>query len=243
MRTDDEIQLILSGHKGPREVPLWRLAEYMREFAKLLGEADDVYFSGISKGSVCIAAHSKRGNGLGAAARRAVNVSRGEGNQDSRKSYETIGAMAAKDGRSARLTRRNSVLLHFPTGRLIQPKPLSIRDWGHVVGYVSAIYEDKAEGVKVRIRPLDGGALIYGTAPGHIGDKLAQYFKKTIRIEGVGWWERDQQGAWSVREIEVEGFQPVETVGIRQAVDRLRALPVEWEDDPLDEIWQDIESA
>ncbi|MEO0426710.1 MAG: hypothetical protein AAF160_04620 [Pseudomonadota bacterium] len=243
MKLEDEIQLILAGAKGPRDLPLERMAEYMREFARMLGEPERVLFSGVKEGSVCIAARARLGYGLGPAANRTVSIGRGEGSAESRRAYEKISEMAAADNRRARVQRRHAVLLHFPTGAHANKDRLRVRNRGHVTGQLSGLLEDTATNIRARLRPLDGGALIYCEASYAIGDKLGAHFRKVVRIFGPGWWERKADGTWVCKNIEAESFEPVENIEIRSLIDRLRGLAASHEEDTLEELWTESGTA
>lgn len=238
----DEIELHLSGRK-PQDIPLARLAEYMREFAILLGQPDNVFFSKIEDGSTRILAYAKQGRDLGPAARRAVALSQGEGAIEARRARDKIGGMARTDRRRARVLRNRTTLLH------ISPEPatsteLKVRDRGHITGQLWGILTDSADTMKVRIRPFDGGPQVQCTASVQLAEKIGVHISKPVRAFGSGWWRKGTDEKWICESLEIESIEAVKSHKLSDIFGELRALPLEWDDDPfLDEFWRESRQA
>lgn len=232
MPVSDELIFELKG-KLPQQVALSRMASYMAEFAILVGGRGDALFSDIRRGSVCIATRPGKEMSVGEARNRAILASRGEGPKDAQMAFNRICAMSAEDRLPAKVRSQSGVVLHFPVPKVVRPA-LRIRDTGHVTGELSGIVRDGKDGVKARIRPLDGGPLVYCTADERIGRELGNYFLGCVRVYGSGWWERNQNGEWSCQTLHVESAKKVSTAALNEAFKELRALDITWSDDPFD---------
>ena len=241
----DEIEFYLDGKK-PKDLPLVRLAEYMREFAALLGENENIFFSDVREGSTRIVAYAKQGRNLSPAVNRALALSRGEGPEDARRAHRRIGAMARKDGRrAARITRNKTTLLHIAVPQEIRNSlELRIRDRGHLTGQLWGVLTKDKKTLGVRIRPLDGSAQIQCTASVGIADKLGIHISKPIRVHGPGWWARSPDGEWRCESLEIESVEPVRSVTLIDAFRDLREVDLGWTDDPiLEEFWRESSEA
>lgn len=232
MHDRNELVFELKG-RLPSQTPLSRMAAYMSEFAVLLGGQNSLLFSEVRKGSTCIAARAKQGGALGQARQRAIRASRGEGPKDAQSAFKKLCRLANDDRLPAKIKSRSGVLLYLPSFEPAQ-FPLKVRDSGHVTGELSGIVRDGKSGVKARIRPLDGGPLVYCTADEKIGREMGNYFLSYVRVYGTGWWIRDIDGNWSCESMQVESAQKLENVSISDAIRKIRSLEIDWSDDPFD---------
>lgn len=226
-----ELVLELKG-KEPQQLTLKRVAEYMNEFASFIGSNSETLFSEIRVGSTCIAAQAAAG-GTTKLQKRAIDASRGLGPLDAQKAFMKISEMASQDRLPARFWANRSVILHFPK----PPKkfePLKIWERGHITGVVSGLVGDGKSGVKVRVRPLDGGPLVYCKTNERFGRELGKNFLSCVRVFGPGCWARGVDGTWVCEEIEVEEVIVVEQTQLEDAFASLQELDVTWTDDPFD---------
>lgn len=232
MLSNDEIVFELKGCL-PKQMPLKRLAAYMSEFASMLGGNGDTMFSDIREGSICIVAKPSAGQAIGQHKDRIIKASRNEGSRERHAAFQRICKMASEDRLPARIKTKAATIIHFPAQKPLK-SALKVRDYGHVTGELSGIVKDKRIGVKARIRPLDGGPLVYCTASEEVGRELGNLFLSFVRVYGKGWWIREQDGAWICEGMEIEKVHKLENVTINEAVKRIRELDIEWVDDPLD---------
>ena len=68
-----------------------------------------------------------------------------------------------------------------------------------------------------------------------MGITLREFLDEQIQITGRGTWKRTTDGAWTVNDVTIIDFQPIEK-SFRETVDRLRALDIDWPEDVLGEI-------
>jgi len=218
--------------KLPKQVALSRMASYMAEFATLIGGKGEILFSDVREGSTCIAAKVGKGGSVNQSRERAVLASRGSGPRDAQKAFEKICQMSQEDNLPAKIRANSAIILHFPTPKLVR-SALKIQDYGSLTGELSGIVRDGKAGVKARIRPLDGGPLIYCTADEKTGRELGNYFLGFVRVFGNGWWSRSADGEWFCDSLHVESAYKVNNVSVSEAFKTMRELDVEWSEDPF----------
>lgn len=231
MPAKNELVLELKGVR-PSNLPLARLAAYMREFASLIGDGA-MLFSEIREGSTCVAARAAPGGSLSKARARIERARVGQGPREARSAYRNLCDMTATDGYPGRVREGATTVLHFPQ-RLNNRAHLRVHERGHITGELSGVLRDGEKGkVKARIRPMNGGTFIYCTANETIGKKMGAMFLLTVRVYGAGWWTRNEDGTWVCDSLHVDEVHRVENTDLRRAVDDLRRLDITWEDDPF----------
>lgn len=52
-------------------------------------------------------------------------------------------------------------------------------------------------------------------------------------MSGRGTWSRSPHGKWDIDDFTIIDFAPVASGGLRESVDRLRKIKIDWPDDPI----------
>lgn len=212
------------------------MAEYMAAFSAMLGEPGELYFADIRENCTAIAISAAKGESLSRAKARAIKLAHRCGPPEARRAYDKIANMAFEDRRPARVADAASVILHFPKTPRCEKRPLRLRDTGHVTGELSAILRTR-DGIKARIRPLDGGRYVECVVGEEAARQMRGHLLEVVRVSGPGWWQRFEGGGWFCEElIQIEQVARVETIGLRDAIDRLREQEINWPEDPLDSL-------
>jgi hypothetical protein len=103
-------------------LPMGRLAEYMAEFALLLGEQEHVHFSHLESGSAVLVSNID-GPALPKVAERVQKVREGRAPKEAMQAFRTLDGLLAKDNAVAVLIPPDSAkVVEFP-GRT-RPKPV-----------------------------------------------------------------------------------------------------------------------
>jgi hypothetical protein len=221
----------------PKSLPMSRLAEYLAELAKLMGETERVHFEKLKRGSAIVCAVVER-PAAPKVRRRVVQAKSVEAPDDIRKPYQKLNDLLRIDNSRGDLKVGSAKILKFP-GRDI---PLAER-----IGP----FREHAEidGVLVRIGGTDE------TAHAHIEDAdgqswqcvlsreqarlLAPYlYGLPLRVSGNGRWARNELGKWELVSpgLKIEGFTVLRDEDLGATITRLRAVPGSgWaqEKDPL----------
>lgn len=204
-------------------IPMSRLAEYLGELAKLLGNEDLVHFSHLEKGSTVVVS-SVEESAVPKVAQRLADVRHGSAPKDALKAYKTIDTMLAKDNAVGALTsNEDAQVIPFP-GRT-RPKPVRygpFRERGSVDGTLIRI------GGKDDTIPLllqDGDALISCNTSRETSKRLAQhYMGAPLRVHGDGRWVREETGTWQLLDFYIEDFEVLDDSPLTEVVERLRAV-------------------
>lgn len=54
-----------------------------------------------------------------------------------------------------------------------------------------------------------------------------------MRLSGEGRWERSPQGEWALTSFRIDSFSELDDEPLSETVNKLRAIPVDWGDDPV----------
>lgn len=235
MRTGTEIVWRLRG-KTPETIPMARLAEYMQQLAALLGQQADVRFVRVEKGSLNLHAKTVGGGNAGRVAARIEAVRHRRAPNDAMRAYNRINEMVYEDGGPAHLSGPAQVL-YFPGVKPVEETALRLADYGSVVGRLYALGEGRA-GVSARIRPRNGDSYIPCTASLEVGRNLRDHLFESVKVCGRGIWIESASGLWSCESMHIDQVCQIKQGGLREAIDAVRAIQVDWPDDPLHELYE-----
>lgn len=224
-----EFRWVLKGHT-PDTMPMARLAEYMQEVGKLLGFQDSVFCLRIEAGSVAVVAKTADTSSGGKVAARVEAVRAGAGNADAAKAFDAINRMLCEDAATAFIQRGTATLLRFPGKAAAPRRVLTVTDTGSVTGYLYMLSRAK-DGFKARLQVDD--TAIHCSVEKQAIPALKQCLFETVRVSGVGCWRQDDGGAWRIQTMSIESVKLLKTSGLRTAIEDLRAIEVDWPEDPL----------
>jgi hypothetical protein len=212
---------------SPESIPMAKLADYMADFASLLGKDNGVHFAGLEKGSTRIKARVKFED-IPKVTGRLNDIRHGNGPKDATKVFEQIDARLANDNAVGRIFEEKSSgtiaeLLSFP-GR-DRPKAQSYGPFnqeGHLDGLLISV-GGKDETISLR---LQNGDIVYSNCDTNriIARELGKHLFEPIRIHGTGRWMREADGQWTLMRFRVHRFDVLETASLRDTVTALRAI-------------------
>lgn len=239
MRAAPEINWILEG-KSPDQIPMARLAEYMQQFAAMLGEVDDVHFVRVEKACTQLVAKVKPGRPAQKVQSRVYAVRDRRAPAPAMQAYRRINQMVGEDNGHARVTFGAGIVLRFP-GKLPDTiDAITMVDPTTITGRLYALIEEPNGIVKARIRPRTGNAYVACTADGAEARELRKYFMDAVRVFGRGTWTRSPGGEWACEALHILRVDPVSDASLREAINALRAIEAKWPDDPLG-AWAELE--
>jgi hypothetical protein len=240
---DDKKLIFYIDAYSPDSIPMAKLAEYMADFAALLGKDNAVHFAGIERGSTKIAARVEFED-VPKVTTRLHDIRRGTPPRDAAKIFEQIDDRLANDNAIGRILVEGengaapAELLAFP-GRT-RPKVQSYGPFnqdGHLDGVLISV-GGKDETISIR---LQNGETIYANCDTTrtIARELGKHLFEPVRIHGSGRWTREADGKWTLLRFRVHRFDVLGSVSLRDTVTALRAVPGSgWEEqvDPLAEL-------
>jgi hypothetical protein len=220
---------------SPETIPMERLAQYMAEFAKLLGESDSVHFRNLTKGSTVLNVKVER-EAVPKVRDRVANVCSGAGPGDAQRAYKALNKLL-RDDNAVGILRDSStagVVIKFPGREVEEEQFHSINQHGSVDGILTGI---KGSDETVHLTIVSGEEQITGCETNRsLAKRLAAKLYEPIRLFGRGRWQRDAEGNWSLKSFKVESFDALEDRSLSDALEVMRGIPTEWDDDSLTEI-------
>lgn len=222
-----EILLKIEGYT-PEAIPMGRLAEYMADFAKLLGGDGGVHFVGLERASVGIRARVNEPQSS-AVRERVQAVKRHEGPADARAAYRSINERLREDRTYASVVRPTGAqILQFP-GIKAPPVPVfkPVEQDDHLSGQVVGVGGRSKKAADVPVYIDTGGPVVVTChASRDLARDLAQYlFEKPLRFSGRATWVRGPEGGWTLDKFLVRDFEPVEADTLADIASALRAIP------------------
>ncbi|PPD29677.1 MAG: hypothetical protein CTY20_05730 [Hyphomicrobium sp.] len=221
----------------PETLPMERLAEYMLQFAKLLGEPEHVHFIDVNAGSAVLRARVEEVV-LSKVERRLSEALRGQGDVVALKALQSLDDLLAEDNAVGQLLDDGGAeIIAFP-GRN-RPKPLEygpFREDGVLEGMIIKI---GGKGASVPIWLQDGETVYKNcTARRPLARKLAKHYDAgLLRVSGSGSWMRLATGAWLMRSFEIKDFEVLDDAPLAEVIRRLHGVEgSDWGDDPLSDL-------
>lgn len=218
----------------PETLPMERLAEYMLQFAKLLGEPERVHFVDVEAGSAVLRARVEE-VAVPKIERRLSDASRGQGDPTAVKALQSLDDMLANDNAVGQLLDETGAEIIAFQGRN-RPKPLEygpFREDGVLEGVIIKV---GGKGDSVPIWLQDGGTVYKNcTARRPLARRLAKHYDAgLLRVSGSGSWMRLATGAWLMRSFDIKDFEVLDDAPLADVIKRLHGVEgSEWGDDPL----------
>lgn len=207
----------------PEDLPMRRVANYLEEFAKLLGEEASTRLDGVYSGSTCITARV-----LPVAVpkvRSRLTAARDDARNEARRRFVFLDDMLADDNASGAVGEdgRVGTILHFPgvRGRTGNLPPVS--ETGAVQGVLIRI-GGRDETAHATL--LDGDRYYHCTMSRDVARGLAKHlFGAPIRLLGRGRWRRTRDGKWELMEegFRVADIEPLDPSTLRDVAAKLQA--------------------
>lgn len=221
----------------PETLPMERLAEYMLQFAKLLGEPDRVHFVDVEEGSAVLRARVED-IALPKVERRLADASRGQGDAVALRALQSLDDMLATDNAVGQILGDGGAeIIAFP-GRN-RPKPLEygpFREDGVLEGTIIKV---GGKGTSVPIWLQDGETVYKNcTARRPLARRLAKHYDAgLLRVSGSGNWMRLATGAWLMRSFEIKDFEVLDDAPLAEIIKRLHGVEgADWGGDPLTDL-------
>ena len=214
-----------------------RLAEYMAELARLLGEQEKVHFKDVEPGSAVLVSVVE-GSAAPKVDARVRQVREGRGAVDALKAFRGLDDLLAKDNAIGTLEAPDGAeIIPFP-GRT-RPKPVSygpFNERGSLDGVVIRVGGKGDDLVTVELKR--GDVVFPCKAAVALSEELAKHYRKgPIRVHGVGRWTREENRSWTMQRFEVESFEVLDDAPLSEIIRRLHAVEGgAWDDPSLTDI-------
>jgi hypothetical protein len=238
MAADNEYRFKIDAYT-PETIPMARLAEYMHDLSVLLGEREAVHFVKLRRGSTVLVHRIER-EAVPKVEDRVASVRSGEGPPDALQAERSINRRLRDDNASGVLVRgTRATIIKFP-GREEAESFGTFAEEGSIDGVVIRI-GGEGDPCPVHLQSLDETQTYLCDVDRSIARALAAYlFDTEVRVRGVGRWQRDENGVWSLERFRIRSFDPLDNLPLTAVVANLRAIPgSEWPS--LDDPWAELD--
>jgi len=226
----------------PDTLPLERMAQYLVEFSKLLGESSQVHFDRVRDGSAILTVNVDEPVRIRVADR--LHQSQSEsGTAALRNALSAIEHLLYEDNSTGSVistgsSEETAIIIEFPTiDRDRSSKIGPIWQDGHIEGYLTRL-----EGVDAtKHASLVSADTNYGRI--ETNASLAQSIKPylfekiIIRLSGRGQWYREND-VWFLKKFQASDFEVLDDSSLSDVIIQLRNLDHGWNDidDPAEEL-------
>lgn len=222
----------------PETLPMERLAQYMLQFAKLLGEPERVHFIEVKRASAVLRAWVED-VAVPKVARRLSEAARGQGDPVALKALKELDDMLAFDNAVGQLLDEGGAeIIAFP-GRN-RPKPIE---------YGPFREESVLEGIVIKIGGMGDTVPVWlqDTARSEpykcrarraLARRLAKHYDRgLVRVFGTGSWVRLATGAWLMKSFDIKDFELLDETPLAEIIKKLQEVEgADWGDDPVGEL-------
>lgn len=218
----------------PATMPFGRLLEYYAELKKMLGDPENFHLIEIAESS-----HASK-FAINPSCQRKVSerlakLKDGSAPKPARRAQDTINEMLREDRTSGVFSDRpESSVIDFPGGKPDAAAVYRVRDAAAFTGELYHIAGTPND-AKVRIS-TEAYGVVFCTTTKETAKGLRDFLFETVRVSGRGMWTRPADGPWKIDDFAITDYAPVTAESLRSAVDRIRAVDVDWPDDPIGEI-------
>lgn len=244
MAEGEEYRLKIEAY-SPDTMPMERLAEYLAELAAMLGERSAVHFVRLDPGSTSVV-HKIEREAIPKVRHRTASVRRGIGPRDAVRAYNKINRMLVADNGTAvwKAETEQADIIIFPGKEEVEERFNGVKQHGTIDGEVIRV------GGQRKLIPIllksDEREIAGCWADRLTAKALAGCLFEPVRLFGIGRWNRDDHGKWSMDVFRIATFKRLRDVPLSEALAELRAVSTEWSPESyreLNKIRQGAEAA
>ncbi|MBM3779753.1 MAG: hypothetical protein FJW23_16185 [Acidimicrobiia bacterium] len=220
---------------SPETIPMERLARYLSNFAKVLGETHSVHFVKLEPGSTTALAHVDW-EAAPKVRRRVTDLRGNEGPKEAIEAKRAIERDLALDNAEYGnvIDQLGARILHFPGAkRAVEPEYGPLSQPGTVDG-IPIMVGGQNDPVPVHLDDRGVTHLCYASreVAKCVGLHL---FTTPVRATGVGSWFRSADGTWTMRRFMIQTFVELRHESLSDVTTRLQAIDANWKKlkDPL----------
>lgn len=210
----------------PETISMSRLAEYMADYAALLGEKPNVHFSRMEKSSAVQVAIVDEPS-IEKVNNRLTEVINGTAPDEAMKIYKRLDERLALDNTTGELSGgifKGSNIIKFQGCN--RPKPIDygiVKEAGELDGIVHRV-GGKDKTIPVLLIGFEGEEYKCNTSVEMSKELIKHYLGNPIRVSGIGKWRRTPEGVWDMEEFNIHSFDVLDDTPLEQVITELRAI-------------------
>jgi hypothetical protein len=190
---------------SPETLPMSRLAVYLAELARLMGNQEGVHLARIDAGSVAIVMSAEQAD-IPLISPRIRGAAMGDIASEVAGPWRKINEYLAEDGWSAEMRLpRSAEIISFPGKAKVAKEIRSINQQTSVQGRLIRL-EGAGDIVKVGLH-IDGNLSARISLDATKAQELAPFFHRSVRLSGDGRWRRSDDGKWSLESLIANSFE------------------------------------
>lgn len=223
-RGDWDFALRIRG-ASPKTLPLADLADYLKEFAGLIGDAASPVFAGIVNGSAVLRAKQREDHPT--VTKHRIQAAANDPVSAAGRSVQRLNQMLVKDRLSAVvLDRSEKVVIELEGFRKAVPETptITVFDHGHLDGSVISVVGSD-DTIHVRLADIGGIEHKVTVRDIEVAQELAKRFRGSpVRIAVHGTWRRTDSGRWEPHQVYADSFEDLSNESIVQIFAPLKAM-------------------
>jgi hypothetical protein len=190
---------------SPATIPMARLSEYMKDFAKLLGQERHVHFAELCEGSLAIRSYVDE-EARSKVESRLEEVRLGLGPKAAQEALLSINSRLAEDHAVGWIQRGSARVIEFAGRNKTKDAEIGpIMQPGSLDGEIVQI-GGKDDSINIHLRMEDSVYRCITTKV--IARQLAPHiFESTVRLYGIGHWWRSDSGQWFLKHFDIDKFE------------------------------------
>jgi hypothetical protein len=220
---------------SPETIPMERLARYLSNFAKVLGETHSVHFVKLEPGST-VALANVDWEAAPKVRERVTDLRGNEGPKEAIEAKRAIERDLALDNAEYGnlIDQQGARILHFPGAkRANEPEYGPLNQPGTIDG-IPIVVGGHNDPVPVHLD--DRGVTHICYASREVAKSLGvNLFTTPVRATGIGSWFRGGDGTWTMRRFTIQSFVSLRRDSVTDATARLQSIEAGWKKlkDPL----------
>jgi hypothetical protein len=205
----------------PATISMARLAEYMSDFAELLGYQEHVHFEAVKPGSLSLTSRVEP-IAQNKVRRRVEEVRYGNGPKSAIKASQSLDCRLAEDNAAGRIMHRAAKVIEFSgRSRVVERSTGPVEQKGTVDGEVIQI-GGRDETINVHLKA--GDDVVHCVTTRALARRLAHHiFGPPVRLSGLGVWSRSESGKWTLRSFTIHDFEALDQTPLPKLFEDLRA--------------------
>lgn len=196
----------------PKKLTLERMALYLAEMARLLGEKEKIHFDKLTTGSAAIRVWAEDDVAAKVETRLALVTTRSDHSpKDGLNALDRINDLLIQDGTKGELKNAHDAVIYpFPGGKRLDPEREVIVDQdSSITGQVIKI-GGRDETIPVLVKDSDGREYNCTIMGAQLAKEVATfYLGDPIELSGKGRWKRTGTGNWELVSLRVRSWSPV----------------------------------
>lgn len=218
----------------PATMPMARLAQYLSDLARMMGESASVHLSHVEAGSTMPVVRIDS-EAVPKVRDRLKALSVGDGTADSQRAFREINKKLVEDNANGvLLDPAREKVIRFPGRDAANQAEFGPFNQADFLQGMPIMMGGKGDPVTIHLEDGDDKHIV--SASRRVAKDIAPYlFTSNIRVDGRSRWNRNRLGDWEMLDFQVQSFEVLADRDLTQSIAALREISGDWKslEDPL----------